>query len=711
MRANILAVSVALASLSSYVSAQNEADGNFQSMEIIGSQSVARALPGSGALIDEEQIRIEAASDINQLMKTVPGIYVREEDGFGLRPNIGIRAASSGRSGKITLMEDGILMAPAPYSNPAAYYFPTTLRMDSVEVLKGASLLRYGPQTTGGVVNLVSTPIPEMNSGSVSLAMGEYSSSDIHAWYGGRQGDFGFLLETAQRDTEGFKDIDRSHQDSGFEIDDYQVKLDWQGERQSLLLKMQYSEEVSNETYLGLTDVDFAADPDRRYGLSSIDQMDNHHSGVALIWNVDLAENMRLSTTAYRNDFARDWFKLGGGGDIVDDANAGDADAQAVLDGTMDAFDLGYKHNSRSYESSGVQSNLQIGFDQHRLDVGLRVHEDEMDRYQPVEVYDQINGSLVFVNTVEPTGGDNRLEEGDAFSFWLMDNWQVNDDLMINLALRYEDVESSRQQFADPERTVIDSERGNTDELWLPGASFTWDLDERWQVLGGVHKGFSPLGGGAVESQESETSINYEAGLRFRQGAAFIEAIAFYSDFDNVTENCSMANPCSNGATSGNFTTGEAEVSGIEFQASTLINQGDWTIPLDLNFTLTNAEITQTNPTVGVVNGDELANIPEQTLSFRAGLQHTSGWNNYAVIKYIDEMCVSVGCNRSNSPQANTDDLLVMDLISRYRLNTATEVFLKVENLFDEQNIVSRAPDGARPNKTRMAMVGIQYDF
>ena len=60
----------------------------------------------------------------------MPGVYSRGEDGFGLRPNIGIRGVSPDRSKKVTLMEDGILFGPAPYSAPAAYFFPLVTRMD-----------------------------------------------------------------------------------------------------------------------------------------------------------------------------------------------------------------------------------------------------------------------------------------------------------------------------------------------------------------------------------------------------------------------------------------------------------------------------------------------------------------------------------------------------------------------------------------------------
>ena len=103
---------------------------------IIGTKEANLKLSGSGVRIDADELKKHAYSDLNQLVSAVPGVYVREEDGFGLRPNIGIRGATSDRSQKITLMEDGVLIGPAPYSAPAAYYITNASRVFALEVLK-----------------------------------------------------------------------------------------------------------------------------------------------------------------------------------------------------------------------------------------------------------------------------------------------------------------------------------------------------------------------------------------------------------------------------------------------------------------------------------------------------------------------------------------------------------------------------------------------
>ena len=103
--------------------------------------------------------------------------------------------------------------------------------------------------------------------------------------------------------------------------------------------------------------------------------------------------------------------------------------------------------------------------------------------------------------------------------------------------------------------------------------------------------------------------------------------------------------------------------------------------------------------------------MPENVYSLRAGFEHNSGWDNYAIFKYIDETCVSTGCNRLTDAYGKTDDLFVVDWVSRYEFSSNTDLYLKVTNVFDEQSIISREPDGARPNKPRTISAGVRIDF
>lgn len=690
-----------------------------ETVYIIGSKDDASQLAGSGSVLDADDLQKFEYTDIQRVLSQVPGVYTRGEEGYGLRPNISIRGTYGDRSSKITLMEDGVLIAPAPYTASSAYYFPTTGRIAGVEVMKGAAAIENGPYTIGGALNLISTPIPRQMSGRVIAEMGEDQIYRLHANYGGSTENWGFLVEGHKHAADGFSSIDYSGGDTGFEKDDLMAKLRYNTDAsarfyQQLELKLQYSDETSEQTYVGLSEADFDNQPYRRYGMSREDVMDNEHKSATLAHVIEFSETTSLTTTAYYNEFSRNWYKVdkidGDGIDeVISCANGGDCNGMTSAYGVYDqdfanrvlhgsAFaDVYVKNNNRDYESRGLQSRLAAeitsGDWTHALLAGVRYHEDEEERQQPVDVYLQGDDGSFELSQAGSAGHSGK--QSDAWSVFVTDTMSWN-DWTFKPGVRYENYEINGVQNSEV----------------LPGLGLTRDLEGGWQVLAGVYAGHSPS---ASADSDPETATNYEAGFRFEGSALSAEVIGFFSDYDNIIGVCTNsggagAQPCEAGDTENG---GEAEVKGVEVQANYELQLGAAQLPLGLVYTYTNAEFR--SGFVGssvwgeVHKGDKLPNLPEHQLMLSAGLILENGLGGNVGLSWRDDTCATAACDDFQ----DVDAFYSLDLATFYDMNARTRFYVNVDNLTDnDADIVSRQPKaGARGQKPRTVLAGVQFQF
>ena len=94
--------------------AQDDSTVERQKIEVIGGMSENIGTFLAPKRISKEQIEIRKFTDVTRALRQTTGVYVREEEGHGLRPNIGLRGTNPDRSKKVVIMEDGVLIGPAP---------------------------------------------------------------------------------------------------------------------------------------------------------------------------------------------------------------------------------------------------------------------------------------------------------------------------------------------------------------------------------------------------------------------------------------------------------------------------------------------------------------------------------------------------------------------------------------------------------------------
>lgn len=700
---------------------------------IFGNKFVAENRTGSAYYMSLKELQKYSFTDVNRVLRGIPGVTIYEEDGFGLRPNISLRGTSPERSSKITLMEDGVLIAPAPYSASSAYYFPTIRRMEAVEVLKGSSQVQYGPFTTGGAINMISAQIPTEFGGKVTASYGRFNSNQLHAKIGGKNKVFGYVLEYLNYGSDGFKKLP-SGKNTGFNKNDVVAKVGVNlfpnaSVKQSLEFKFQYSNEDGNETYLGLSEKDFKTNPFSRYASSNEDRMTTDHTQYMITHHLNFSKDFRISTTVYQNNFTRNWYKLNDvtfNGDkqsiasILDDSTTL-SNHFAIVNGSINsgADALGIKANNRKYLSQGIQSKLDYhwykGNAFQDLEIGFRYHYDEEDRFQWVDKYGISATGELSITTAGVKGTDaNRISSAKAFASYITYKLKYN-NWTFTPGVRYENITLQREDFgkSDVTRTGANlSTRENTVDVFIPGIGANYKFNNDFSLFGGVHKGFSPPGN--KDGQKPEESINYELGTRFSLGGVKAEFVGFFNDYSNLLGS-DLAATGGTGSLD-QFNAGEVNVSGIEL----LLNynftkkEAKISLPISFGYTYTNTEFKNSfgssNGLWGTVTkGDELPYIPKHQLNAAFSLEHTDFEVNING-RFNGEFRTLAGIG-SISDNERVDSNFIIDLSGKYYVNKKLSLTANIINLLDNTYAASRVPAGLRPGHPFGIYGGFEFKF
>jgi Fe(3+) dicitrate transport protein len=682
--------------------------------------------PGSVAYLDKEELsRIKPLSG-NEVFRRVSGLNVVDEEGAGLRVNIGIRGLDPDRSRNVLMMEDGIPIALNPYGEPEMYYTPAIDRMSGIEVLKGSGQILYGPQTIGGVINYITADPPQEEEFRFRIQGGKGSFLSALGSYGNTFNKTGVQLNYLHKRADALGA-------ANFVINDITAKLKFPISDKAILgVKLAAYNETSNSTYIGITQAMYDNGGNDFSVLMPNDELEVKRYLLSLSHSYSPSNALAIQSTLYGYTTERNWRRQDYTYNSYSNGNLNPppADWTGVTWGDESiAGGAIYLRNrtgnrDRQFEVVGWEQKLTfshaLGSATNELTAGYRFLYER--------AYEQrINGSTATAKSGSLVSDEVRT--GKAFAFYLLDKLSFSDKFDITPGVRMEIYDYERQILREASVDVDRIADNKINEL-IPGVGLNYRPSTRFNIFTGIHRGYAPPRikdaidftlANPVLKLEAEQSWNVELGLRTNLVKGIqTELTYFHMDFDNQIIPSSQS---IGGAGFGLTNAGRTLHKGIELSVnanSRELFNSTWLILYDLNTTYVSATYNSDrlvpigNETENV-KGNRLPYAPEWTVSsafsveapFGTGVRIT---NTYVGNQFADELNTVAPSN--NGRIGEIESYYLLDAVIYHKLTKVNASFsLSVKNLTDERYISTRRPEGIRVGLPRFITAGFEIKF
>ena len=661
-------------------------------------------IPGVLTIIDRRDLEGERVFTTSEALRKAAGVNIRDEEGLGLRPNIGIRGLNPTRSSKVLLLEDGVPLAYAPYGDNASYYHPPIERYDAIEIVKGSGQIAYGPSTVGGVINYVTPNPPAVPTLRLSLANGNrgYVNGELTA--GGSWGPVGGLLTLMRKKSDGARDNTHSVLSDVFGKIAYTITP-----RQQLTFRASHYGEDSMITYSGLREAEYRENP--RQNPFTNDSFEGSRFGAAMTHAFQISSAISVATTAYGSRFERDWWRQSSNSsqrpnDSADAACGGMQNLQTTC---------GNEGRLRDYFTWGVESKARIAKNLGAIDaeaeVGLRFHSEDQERLQ-------VNGDTPLARTGRLVENNERRNQAVASfiqTHFMAGRWTLSP------GFRVEQIE-----FARTNRLAAVNGETSLTEM-IPGVGVAFAFTDATTFFGGIHRGFAPPrtedvisnSTGQVVELDAERSWNVEAGVRstVRPGLQ-IDASLFRMQYENQIVPATVAGGAGATLTNGGETLHQGfELSGRIDSAAmfgtqrNLFAKAAWTwIPAAEFIGARFSSIAGAGQIS--VSGNRLPYAPEHLLTAGLGCLFPNGSQVYLEAVYVGSQFaddLNTVAPTADGQRGLIDASTVFNAtvnVEVPRLNST--LFVTIKNVLDRDYIVDRSR-GILPGSPRLIQMGFNF--
>lgn len=696
-------------------------------------EGIFETVPGAVTYINRKEIdRIMPVSG-NEVFRRSPGVHVVDEEGAGMRLNLGIRGLDPDRSRSVLVMEDGIPVALSPYGEPELYYTPAMDRMEGVEILRGSGSILYGPQTIGGVVNYITADPPEESSGAITIRGGEGGFFSGNASYGNTFGKAGFHVNYLRKQADNLGP-------TSFRINDLSTKFKLQlNKRSNLGIKVGVYDESSNSTYVGITQAMYDAGGDDFTNVAPDDLLEVRRYSISASHNLLISSNTKLTTTLFGYTTTRNWQRQDFAYNSVSEDGvlapppsnfSGVVWGDESVSGGAIYLRNGTGNRNRTFEVAGAESRLtsrfNLGSVKNEFTGGARfIYERAFEQ--------RINGSKPGATT--GVLRDDEIRTGYGASAYVHNRFQLSKRFSITAGTRLEYFDYTRDimrgQYGG---AIVDTSIVSSSSLvqLIPGAGFNLNITESFALFGGLHRGFAPprikdaiSNEGEAYELEAEKSWNYELGIRARVNKAIgYEITGFYMDFSNqvipVAESAGGLGTGFAGVINGGATQHLGVEGALNFNFGEMLGWKTFNVLADGSFTYVKATFSedrfmdQGGESINI-SGNRTPYAPELFTSVALSVEHKSGWALRGTLTHVGDQFtdeLNTVTPSANGRNGVIDAYTTIDATLLYHWKKINTTFnLSVKNMTDERYIVSRRPQGIRVGLPRFITAGFKFNF
>jgi len=186
-------------------------------------------VPVNTVVITKEEIEMSSAQTISDILRYVPGIFVRNEDAPGIS---GWRTTIRGlkfNEGYGLILLDGQRVKGGGMGEYGIGLNQIPPQMiEKIEIVKGPSSVLYGSDALAGVVNIITKSAPDKPIYGFEAAVGNHNTNWQYIYWGTKKDSFGILLQAVREESNMGKYGFRNYRDEFYKKNAFNSKLSYE---------------------------------------------------------------------------------------------------------------------------------------------------------------------------------------------------------------------------------------------------------------------------------------------------------------------------------------------------------------------------------------------------------------------------------------------------------------------------------------------------